>query len=446
MEQSATARQRRADALSIFDSALEAADPHRCVTRALKLDGDTLGIVEDRYPVGPSSRIIVLGAGKATPAMATAAEDILGPRIAAGAINTKYDHALALQHIATTECGHPIPDQAGVEGTEQMLSLLQGLDEDALVLCLFSGGGSALMPAPADGISLAEKQETTQLLLACGATIEEINAIRKHLSRTKGGLLARHSFPARVVSLMLSDVVGDRLDTIASGPTYPDSTSFADCLEIVERYDLGPRLPAGVNARLQGGARGEIPDTPEENDPCFARVQNSVVGNSSLAIEAAEQAARDRGYHTLVLSSRIEGETREVAGVHAAMAQEICDTGRPIPPPACIISGGETTVTLRGRGKGGRNQEFSLAAAVRLEGWERATVLSAGTDGTDGPTDAAGAVADGTTVGRARGLGLSAAEHLARNDSYPFFQALDDLVMTGPTNTNVMDLRLVLVS
>lgn len=438
--------QRRADALAIFRAALRAADPQGAVRKALSLEGEHLTVLGQTYPLKAGARLVVLGAGKATPAMALAAEAALGARISAGAINTKYGHTLPLSRITTAECGHPLPDQAGVAGTEQMLALLQGLGPEDLVLCLFSGGGSALMPAPAPGLSLEDKQATTQALLACGAPIEEINAFRKHLSKVKGGQLARLASPARVVSLLISDVIGDRLDTIASGPTHPDSTTFADCLALVEQYQLQARLPATVCRHLEAGAAGQHPETPKAGDPCFARTRTEVVGSNALAIAAAAAEARTLGYQTLVLSSRIAGETREVAGMHAAIAQEIGATGQPLAPPACIISGGETTVTLRGQGKGGRNQEFALAAALQLDGWEQVTCLSGGTDGTDGPTDAAGAIADGHTLERARRRGLSAAASLRENDAYPFFDALGDLLRTGPTGTNVMDLRLFLVS
>ncbi len=440
------ASQRRTHALQIFGAALRAADPGLALRRALAVEGDQLSILGQVYPLKTDTRLVVIGAGKATPAMALAAEEVLGGRLSAGAINTKYGHTLPLSRISTTECGHPLPDQAGVAGTERMLALLQGLGPDDLVLGLFSGGGSALMPAPAAGLSLEDKQATTQALLACGAPIEEINTFRKHLSKVKGGQLARLASPARVVSLLISDVIGDRLDTIASGPTHPDATTFAQCLGLVEHYQLRAQLPASVCRHLEAGAAGTLPETPKAGDPCFAHTRTEVVGSNTLAIEAAQVAARSLGYQTLVLSSRIAGETREVAAVHAAIAQEVCTTGRPLAPPACIISGGETTVTLRGQGKGGRNQEFALAAALQLDGWDRVTCLSGGTDGTDGPTDAAGALADGNTVQRARQRGLSAAASLWENDAYPFFKALDDLLITGPTGTNVMDLRLLLVS
>lgn len=378
--------------------------------------------------------------------MALATEEILGAHIDAGAINTKYGHALPLAHIETFEGGHPVPDAAGVAGAQRQLELLADLDQDALVIGLFSGGGSALLPAPAPDISLAEKQATTRLLLACGATIDEINALRKHLSAIKGGLLARAATPARILALMLSDVIGDPLDTIASGPTHPDSTTFAYCLELVDRYDLRHQLPAQVRQRLEAGATGQIPETPKAGDPCFSQVESLVVGNSSLAIDAAAQQARALGYEVLVLTSRLQGEAREAAAALTAIAQEIAHADRPIPRPACIISGGETTVTLRGDGKGGRNQELALSAALHLDGWPAITLLSGGTDGTDGPTDAAGALVDGETLSRAQTKDLQARAFLDRNDSYHFFQALDDLVITGPTGTNVMDLQILLIA
>ena len=310
---------------------------------------------------------------------------------------------------------------------------------------MISGGGSALLVAPAEGITLEEKQATTSELLACGASIEEINTVRKHLSRVKGGQLARACWPATVVTLILSDVVGDPLDVIASGPTVPDSSTFGECLEIVSRYELAGRLPASVMERIEAGAKGDLPETPKEGEKIFEGVQNEIVGNSLSAVLAAGRKAEALGYTPLILSTRIEGETREVAHVHAAIFREVLATGFPLAPPACILSGGETTVTLKGKGKGGRNQEFSLAVAMHIQGEDRIFFLSGGTDGTDGPTDAAGAFADGTTVERARAMNLEAGRTLDENDSYPFFDALGDLLITGPTNTNVMDLRVCLI-
>jgi hydroxypyruvate reductase len=350
-----------------------------------------------------------------------------------------------LSGIKVVEAGHPVPDEAGLRGTREMIDLLSQTGEADLVFCLISGGGSALSPAPADGLSLGDKQEVTRQLLACGATIHEINSIRKHLSRIKGGHLARLAWPSTLVSLILSDVIGDDLDTIASGPTVPDPSTFYDCLRTLNRYGLTEAVPPPALRHLEAGARGELPETPKSGDPAFRRTQNVIVGSNTLALVASQEKARNLGYNSLILSSSIQGETREVARIHTAIAKEIVSTGNPISPPACLISGGETTVTVQGSGKGGRNQEFALASALDIEGLPNVLVLSGGTDGTDGPTDAAGALADGDTVERGRFKGLDAESYLANNDSYNFFKLLEDLLVTGPTLTNVMDLRLVMV-
>lgn len=437
---------RRAHARAIFDAGVAAADPGRCVHQALAVTGGELRCGPLRLPLDTISSLRLVGAGKATAAMAAAAEAILGDRIDCGAINTPSGHARPLARVETFAAGHPVPDEAGVAGARRQLELLTGLDSDALVLGLFSGGGSALLPAPAAGLTLAEKQATTRLLLACGATIDEINALRKHLSAIKGGLLARAAAPARVIALLLSDVIGDPLDTIASGPTHPDATTFGDCLAIVDRYDLRPQLPTAVRQHLEAGGRGERPETPKPRDPCFARTESLVIGNNRLAIDAAAHQARALGYEVLVLTSRLQGEARQAATALVSIAQETAETNRPIARPACLIAGGETTVTLRGDGKGGRNQELALAAALQLSGWSAITLLSGGTDGIDGPTDAAGALADSQTLSRAQAQGLDARAFLDRHDSYSFFAALDDLVITGPTGTNVMDLQIILIA
>jgi hydroxypyruvate reductase len=425
-----TTKTLRRHALSIFRASLAAADPAGAVARHLARRNF------DRF-----RHIYVIGAGKAGASMAQAAERVLGRRITAGLINVKDGHTAPLRRIELNQCGHPVPDERGAAGSARIAQIAAAAGRDDLVLCLVSGGASALLPLPAEGITLAEKQATTRLLLACGATIHEINAVRKHISRIKGGQLARLAAPARVESLLLSDVIGDNLDVIGSGPTAPDASTFATVAAIFDRYAIRTRVPASVRTRIERGARGEIPETPKPNDPLFARVSNTVVGGNRLALDAAARAARLLGYRTLILSSTIEGETREIARMHAAIAREISSTGRPIRPPACIITGGETTVTIKGDGLGGRNQEFTLAAALDIAGLPRVVVFSAGTDGSDGPTDAAGAIADGQTLARQP----DARRYLDRNDSYHYFQPLGDLVITGPTNTNVMDVRLILV-
>jgi glycerate 2-kinase len=431
----------RRDAIAIFRSGLAAADPGRAVLRHARLSGDSLIAGPRRYALSRYRRILVLGAGKASAAMGLALEKLLGSRIAGGMISVKYGHTAKLRRVALNECGHPVPDLAGIRGAEAIAELAREATEDDLILCVISGGASALLPAPAPPITLAEKQEVTRLMLASGATIHEINTVRKHISVLKGGQLARLAAPATVVSLILSDVIGDDLEVIGSGPTAPDPSTFAEALAILDKYDLRRRVHAVVRARLEAGARGEIEETPK----CVPNAQNLVVGSNRLAVHAAAVKAKELGYRTMILSTMIEGETRDVARVHAAIAKEIVASGHPLKVPACVLSGGETTVTVRGNGLGGRNQEFALAAAFDIAGLKDVAILSAGTDGTDGPTDAAGAIADGGTLARAKKAGLDAPRFLENNDSYRFFAALGDLVHTGPTNTNVMDLRILLV-
>ena len=420
----------RKDAMAIFRAALAAADPAEAVARHLA------GRDFSRF-----HNIYVIGTGKAGASMAQAAERVLGSRITAGLINVKYGHVTKLRRIELNECGHPVPDENGVAGARRIAELAGRAEKHDLVLCLISGGGSALLPLPAPPITLEEKQAVTRLLLRCGANIHEINAVRKHISAIKGGQLARLAAPAAVEALLLSDVIGDDLDVIGSGPTAPDASTFARVAAIFERYGIAAEVPASVRERIAAGLRGEIAETPKPGDPLFRRVRNTVVGSNRLALGAAAQCARALGYRTLVLASEIQGETRDVARMHAAIAREIVQAGRPVNPPACIITGGETTVTIRGAGLGGRNQEFVLAAAIDIAGLSDVVVFSAGTDGTDGPTDAAGAIADGGTQNRSP----EAARYLEDNDSYHYFEALGDLVKTGPTNTNVMDVRILLV-
>ena len=314
------------------------------------------------------------------------------------------------------------------------------------MLCLISGGGSALLVAPAEGITLQDKQEVTRLLLACGADIHEINTIRKHLSRAKGGGLARFAYPATVVSLILSDVIGDDLNVIASGPAVPDTSTFDDARQVLEKYDIWDQVPPSVQKRIDAGLKGGIEDTPKAGDAVFQRCFSKLVGTNIQALKAAGSKAEELGYQTLILSSTVEGEAREVVKVLTAIAREIQGSGNPLAAPACILCGGETTVTIQGEGKGGRNQEFVLASALVLDGMPNVVVLAGGTDGNDGPTDAAGAIADCSTLARARAQGLDPLDYLRRNDSYHFFQPLGDLVITGPTRTNVMDVYMLLVA
>lgn len=432
-------------ALRLFGAALKAADPVQAMHRHVVRHGSVLVVGGRSVDLNDYRRIFAVGAGKAGALMAQAMEELLGERLTDGIVIVKYGHLAPVRRVRLIEAGHPTPDQAGVEGTAGIITLLSGLRADDLVFCLFSGGGSALLPAPVSGVTLAEKQAVTHLLLGCGATIREINTVRKHISQLKGGHLARLAGPACVVSLSLSDVIGDPPDVIASGPTAPDPTTFSDCRTIVEKYLLTDQLPSSVRHHLDDGLHGLVPETPKPGDPIFDSVHSVIVASNGQALEAAANEAVALGYHQMILSSSIDGETREVARVYAAIGREVQAHRRPVVPPACIISGGETTVTVRGKGKGGRNQEFVLTAAIGIAGLTDVTVFSGGTDGTDGPTDAAGAVADGDTLIRASTLGMDPVAFLNDNNAYPFFDRLGDLIVTGPTNTNVMDLHLLLV-
>lgn len=429
-------------ALQIFRAALRAADPEEAVHRHLRREGDTLIAGKHRYYLKNFDRVQVIGAGKASAAMARAVERIIGKRISGGFVNIKDGDAARTRRVELNPSGHPMPDERGFEGARRIEAIARAATGRDLLICVISGGASALMPSPADPLTLDEMKRTTGQLLACGATIHELNTIRKHIETLKGGQLARLASPARVIALILSDVVGDDLDVIGSGPTVGDTSTFADAARIFEKYRVDP--PAPVAARIAQGVRGEIPETPRPGE--LASAQNVIVGSNRLAIDAAAEKARELGLHTLVLSTFIEGETVDAAKTHAAIVKEILAHKRPLRPPACILSGGETTVTVRGAGLGGRNQEFVLAAALALEGFGPFTILSAGTDGIDGPTDAAGAIADERTIACARESGLDPREFLKHNDSYRFFKRVNGLIKTGPTGTNVMDVRVMLVA
>jgi glycerate 2-kinase len=407
---------------AIWDAALAAGDVTPLVRAHLRLDR--------RY-----ARVFLLGAGKASGAMAAAAEEIVGDRVAGGFVVVKDGYAARLRRVEIAEAGHPVPDTRGLAASARLLEVARGARENDLVLFLVSGGGSALTPAPAPPITLAEKQELTRLLLASGATIGELNAVRKHLSLLKGGQLARAAWPATVLTLALSDVIGDPLDVIASGPTAPDPTTFADALEVLARRGVSARVSSAIMRRLEAGRSGEIAETPKPHDPLFDRVENVVIGNNALVTDAAVATARRLGFRTDFMTRELQGEARDVARDFVARA-------RGLAPPACLVAGGETTVTVRGQGKGGRCQEFALAAALELRPSDRITILAAGTDGTDGPTDATGAIVDAGSVERGAAAGANAQRALSDNDAYAFLRASGDLVVSGPTRTNLLDLYL----
>jgi glycerate 2-kinase len=430
-------------ARQIWEAALDAANPASCINKTLRVQGDVLSIGDKKLTI--DGKLIVIGAGKAASRMAQVVEETLGDRITDGLVVTKYEHGLPLKRIRQIEAGHPIPDAAGVNAVRETRDLLRGLNPQDIVLCLISGGGSALWPAPAEGITLEQKQEVTSLLLRAGATILELNAVRKHLSSVKGGQLAAWAAPARVATLIMSDVIGDPLDFIASGPTAPDTTSFAEAQSIVQKY--GVAVPAAVIQRLQDGVDGRIPDTPKPGDPLFRNVENLIIANNRLLVDAAAAQAKDLGFATIILGTEVQGEAKDVAGFFAAIAREIAATGNPGKPPVCVLAAGETTVTVRGKGLGGRNQEMALAWAISMATRPigiPCCFASVATDGSDGPTNAAGGVVDPSTAQRAVDLGLAPQRYLADNDSWNFLKGTGELIVTGPTQTNLMDIQILL--
>jgi len=428
----------------ILKESLKGANPELCVKRFLKLKNGYIETGDFRRKLEEIRRIFVVGAGKASALMAQATEEVLGELIDSGAIVSKTGYEASLKKIELFFGSHPIPDQSGILGTERIIEILSQASENDLVICLLSGGGSALLTSPLEGIDLEDKKKITSLLLECGANIDEINTIRKHISRVKGGKLAKLAYPAQIVSLILSDVIGDRLDSIASGPTAPDPTTFGDCLEILEKYELINEIPETIKKFLEENQNKKDFETLKSGDSIFEKVKNIIVGSNVLALKEAERKAKELDFNILILSSTISGDTREAAFKHAELARKIRVEGKIVPTPACVISGGETTVKVKGDGLGGRNQEFALVSAIQIEGLKDVVIASLNTDGTDGPTDAAGAVCDGFTVSRAKKLNLNPEEYLEQNDSYHFFEKLGDLIKTGPTNTNVMDIHLIL--
>lgn len=436
----------RSKIVQTLDAALDAVDPRNAVLHVLRREGDQLTVGDRHYDLRQFARIFVIGAGKAGAPMTQAVEAVLSDRITAGVVVVKTEHGGATQQVTIAEASHPMPDAAGVAAGQQILALAHGAGPQDLVIAVLSGGGSALLVAPAEGLTLADKQAMTNALLACGATINEINCLRKHCSAVKGGQLARAVAPATLITLALSDVIGSPLDVIASGPTVPDASTWTEAWAVVEKYELASKLPPAIITRLRAGLAGAIADTPKADDPAFATTQNVIVADNRVAAEAALAQARALGYNAMLLTTYVEGEAAQVAKVAVALAKEVRSTGQPLRPPACLILGGETTVTLgTNPGRGGRNQELALAAAVALQTTPGVTIVSLATDGSDGPTDSAGGLADQTTVARGAAAGLSATDHLRRHDAYAFLQATNDLLLTGPTQTNVNDLIFIFV-
>lgn len=423
----------------IYHAALKAVDPYESVKRHAES-------VAAAYRKENCEKLLLVGFGKASCRMAEAVEETLGDLIEQGIVITKYGHSggSRLRKTKVHEAGHPLPDENGVRATEDVISYLETADAESLVLCLISGGGSALLVSPVDGITLSDKKKVTDLLLKVGADISELNAVRKHISRVKGGRLARLAYPAHVISLILSDVTGNRLDVISSGPTSPDGTTFSDALSVLKKYGLITGMPESVLEVLQKGADGLIPETPKEGDSIFGNVENIIIADNHAAVQASREKALSMGFHAEVLTPQLTGEAAEAGRWLAKKALEEKAKGAR-DTAVCLITGGETTVTVKGNGLGGRNMELALAFALEIEGKEGIALLSAGTDGTDGPTDAAGAIVDGQTVLKARRMGLDPEGYLSNNDSYHFFRRTGDLFVTGPTGTNVMDIQIMVI-
>ncbi len=433
----------RALALRSLESALNAVDPKQIIKSKLLLKNSTLHANGYLIDLKKFKNIYVIGGGKASGLMAETLEQVLGNNITNGLVNVPRSNKNKTDIIELHEASHPIPDEDGVAGTCRMLEMAEHAKEDDLIICLISGGGSSLMPLPRGKISIVDKKKVTDSLLKCGATINEVNTVRKHISDFKGGWLAKKAYPATILNLILSDVVGDPLDFIASGPTVPDSTTFGDAIKVLKKYGLWSKVPASIRKVLSDGEKELIPETPKADDEVFKRVYNVVVGNNRLASLTAREYLKSEGLNTLLLTATLEGEARHVGVMLASIAREVYASGNPISKPAGIIAGGETTVTVIGKGLGGRNQEIALAAMQNLQGMNGVVVASLSTDGVDGPTNAAGAIADGKTLDRAAKMGLTPEKYLAQNDSYHFFSKLGDLIFTGPTGTNVNDVSVI---
>lgn len=442
------------DLESIYRDAIRVVDPAGLIRSCVKKDGSILSITGPDTKISEDlsryKQVIVLGIGKASARMASAMERILEDELTRGFVITKYGHGLQLRKIQVMEAGHPVPDENSLEGARILSQMADAADANTLIINLISGGGSSLFCLPADSISLEDKQQTTRALLASGADIDEINCIRKHLSKVKGGGLARTASPARLINLILSDVIGDRIDTIASGITAPDPTTYQDALSIVRKYALDDKLPQAVRDHLAQGALGKIAETPKAGNPVFHNNVNIILGNNTLACNAALKTARDLGYDAHILSTTLAGEADGAGTYFAKLAKDI-DSGKSARrKPVAMIAGGETTVTIRGKGEGGRNQEMALAFANELHrispGSANIFFLSAGTDGSDGPTDAAGAFVTPALMEKMKTISAQAAACLAENDAYHFFDGTGDLFKTGPTYTNVCDIQILIVT
>jgi len=438
----------RKDVIQALNEALHAANPKTILKEKIKLKGSDLIVDSVKLDLSRYERILIIGGGKASAGMAVAIEQILGERITAGIVNIPdyLKPRPKSNRIEFHDATHPIPSSKGVDGVRKMLKLVGEPSIKDLVICLISGGGSALLPLPLETLTLSDERNITKLLLQSGAKISEINTVRKHLSAIKGGRLAQKLYPATILSLIISDVVGDRLDAIASGPTVPDSTTYADTKEILMRYSLWNKVSSRIKNAVNLGVSDRSRETPKPDSKVFNHVFNVLIGTNKQSCVAAARYLKKLGYNTSVLSTHIQGEAKDVGTIFAGILSDMRTNGFPISSPAAIIAGGETTVTLAGHGKGGRNQELVLSAAFGIDKLPNVIFASMGTDGVDGPTDAAGAIADTETLDRARKLGMDAELFLRSHDSYNIFKRLGDLIITGPTGTNVNDIMILVAS
>lgn len=440
-------RKARRLALDALEAALKAADPEAIMRSMVEVRGDRLSVGQYRFDLRKFRRIYVVGGGKASGEMAEVLESVLGSRISGGVVSVPYKTSSAkTSYVRLHEASHPIPDDSGVTGVKSMLELVSHVEKDDMVICLISGGGSSLMPLPRGEITLAEKRIVTDALLKSGATINEINTVRKHISEFKGGWLAKKAYPATIVNLILSDVLGDPLDFIASGPTVPDSTTFDDAVEILRMHSLWEEMPKSVKNLLNEGQQGLIEETPKDGDKAFEKVFNLVIGNNRIATLASCNKLGEAGVSPLFLTASLEGEARHIGTMLASIAKEVEVSGNPLSRPCGIVAGGEATVKVVGCGRGGRNQEIALSAALGISGMDGVVIASFTTDGIDGPTDAAGALVDGKTIVHSQERKLDAKKFLEENDSYHFFSELNDLIFTGHTGTNVNDISMIVMT
>jgi glycerate-2-kinase len=440
-------REARRIALDGLIHVLNVSDPSIFLASHVRLRGSILEVDGLKFDLSKYNHVYVVGAGKASGRMAEFMESLMGEWLTGGVVNVLKgtSHRFKVSRILLNEAGHPTPDEGGLSGARKIAHIVDEAGDNDLIICLISGGGSAMLPLPRGEVSLEEKAEVSMSLMMAGAGISELNTVRKHLSHIKGGWLARRAYPAEVLSLILSDVVGDPLDIIASGLTVPDGSTFGDALRVLRRYGIWDSAPSTVKDLILKGLNGIEAETPKPGDPCFGKVHNLIVGSNRSVCTSLMDFYRSKNLNALHLTSFMEGEAREAGLFYAALVREVVESDRPIPKPCVLILGGETTVTVKGGGRGGRNQEAMLSASIRLRGLDGLACLSFGTDGLDGPTDAAGAIVDGFTYEKAEGRGLKPEEYLLRNDSYSFFEELGDLLITGPTGTNVNDITILVV-